>query len=183
MSQFDCYQLQLVYPTVAYHPVKISTMKLQKPLLTRSINHNTFSIHCTNIFLHFGCVFTFPAIIKHNGWKCCFFSPSILSIKMATQKLTNLLSCFFLCTLIWQLSQYNPTVVLNEVRQLSATRVILQKNWTKVLANPREWSISGFLGGFVPTVCFSTLNGVNVYNIGTVLSASCNTASILHLIT
>ena len=153
MSQFDCYQLQLVYPTVEYQPVKISTMKLQKPLLTRLINHSTFSIHCTNIFLHFGCVFTFPAIIKHNGWKRCFFFPYVLSIKMATPKLTNLLS-FFLCTLIGQLSQYNPTIVLNEVRQLSATRVNLQKNWTKVLANPREWSVSGW---FCPYCMFQCI--------------------------
>ena len=30
---------------------KISSMKLQKPLLTHSISHSTFSIHCTNLFL------------------------------------------------------------------------------------------------------------------------------------
>ena len=34
-----------------------------KSLLTHSI---TFSIQCTNLFLHFSCVFTFLEIIKHN---------------------------------------------------------------------------------------------------------------------
>ena len=42
-----------------------STKKLCKPLLTCSISHSTFSIHCTNLFLHFSCI-TFLAIKKHN---------------------------------------------------------------------------------------------------------------------
>ena len=111
------------------------------------------SLYTAQTFSCISVVFTFPAIIKHNGWKCCFFFPYVLSIKMATPKLTNLLS-FFLCTLIGQLSQYNPTIVLNEVRQLSATRVNLQKNWTKVLANPREWSVSGW---FCPYCMFQCI--------------------------
>ena len=31
-----------------------------KPLLIRSISHSTFSLHCTNLFVHFSCIFTFP---------------------------------------------------------------------------------------------------------------------------
>ena len=44
-----------------------SAKKLCKPLLTCSIGHSTFSIHCTNLFLCvFGCVFTFLKITTHN---------------------------------------------------------------------------------------------------------------------
>ena len=52
-----------------------STKKLRKPLLTHSISHSTFSIWCTNLYLRFGCVFTFLEIIKHNMLKmlCTFF--------------------------------------------------------------------------------------------------------------
>ena len=81
---------------------EIFSTKLRKPLLTCSISHSTFSIHCTNLFLCFSCVFTFLEIIKHNMPKCCFFS-SIFNIKMATQKSTNF-DVFFKCTLIWQQS-------------------------------------------------------------------------------
>ena len=38
---------------------EISGTKLLKPLLTCSISHSTFSIHCTNIFLSFSYIFTF----------------------------------------------------------------------------------------------------------------------------
>ena len=62
------------------------SLKLHKPLLTHSISHSTFSIHCTKHFLHFSCV-TFPEIIKHNMPKSLLFS-SIVNIQMATQKFT-----------------------------------------------------------------------------------------------
>ena len=64
MSQFDHCQLQLVYPTTEHCPERNLQDKIHKPLLTRSISHSTFSIHCTNLFLHFSCVFTFLEIIK-----------------------------------------------------------------------------------------------------------------------
>ena len=73
---------------------KISSTKLCKPVLTRSISHSTFSIQCTNLFVRFSCIFTFLEIIKHNMLKMLLFS-SIFNIKMAV---------FFKCTLIWQLS-------------------------------------------------------------------------------
>ena len=82
---------------------EISSTKLHKPLLTRSNTHSTFSIHCTNLFLRFSCVFTSLGIIKRNKPKMLLFS-SIFSIKMATQKFTNFDKFFFKCTLIWQLS-------------------------------------------------------------------------------
>ena len=52
------------------------TKKLYKLLLTCSINHSTFSIHinCTNLFLHFSCVFTFLEIRKHNTLKILYIS-------------------------------------------------------------------------------------------------------------
>ena len=45
-----------------------STKKHRKPLLTHSItiSHRTISTHCTNLFLHFSCIFTFLEIIKHS---------------------------------------------------------------------------------------------------------------------
>ena len=69
MSQFDHYQLQLVYPTVEQIQREISSTKLLKPLLTHSVSHSPFSILCTNLFfffLHFSCIFSFLEIIRHN---------------------------------------------------------------------------------------------------------------------
>ena len=34
-----------------------STVKLHEPLLTRSISHSSFSIHCTHLFLCFSCFY------------------------------------------------------------------------------------------------------------------------------
>ena len=50
-------------------PCSISRMKLRKPLLTCLIVHRTFSIHCTNLFLCFSCIFAFLKIIRHNMLK------------------------------------------------------------------------------------------------------------------
>ena len=95
LSGFGRYQLQLVYLTVEHRPGR----DLQhKTLLTRSISHNTFSIHCTNHFLCF-------EMVKHNMLKMLIIS-SIFNIKMATQKFTNF-DIFFKYTLRQQLSQYN----------------------------------------------------------------------------
>ena len=65
------------------------TSQGSKPLLTRSVGHSTFSIHCMNLFfVCFSCIFTFLEIIKHNMAKnVAYFS--IFNIKMATQKITN----------------------------------------------------------------------------------------------
>ena len=73
---------------------EISSVKLRKPLLTRSMSHNTSSIHDTNLFLHFSWVFTFIEI-KHNMLKMLLFS-SIFNITMATQNFTNFGKFFFL---------------------------------------------------------------------------------------
>ena len=85
-------QQRIIWPNVN------STKKLHKPLLTCSISHSAFSIHCTNLFLYFRCVFTFLEIIKHNTPKCCIFF-SIFSIKIAAQKFTDFDKFYFKCTL------------------------------------------------------------------------------------
>ena len=69
MSRFHCYQLQ-------HGPVR-NLQQLPKSLLTCLISHSSFSLHCTNLFSHFSCVFTFLEIIKHNILKnVVYFLPS-----------------------------------------------------------------------------------------------------------
>ena len=46
-----------------------NTKRICKSLLTHSISHSIFSIHCTSLFLHFSCIFTCLEIIKHNTLK------------------------------------------------------------------------------------------------------------------
>ena len=113
MSQFNHYQLQLVYPTVEHHPA-------------RNLQHETSQTTFVN-HLHFSCIFTFFEIIKsyyiynmilvyiyiymyiYIYQKCRLF-PSICNIKMTIQKFSNF-DKFFECILIWQLSQYNLTTL------------------------------------------------------------------------
>ena len=59
MFQFACYLLQLVYLSVEHGPVRNLQHKTSQTALTHFISHSTFSIHRTNIFLRFSCVFTF----------------------------------------------------------------------------------------------------------------------------
>ena len=46
-----------------------SSTKRCKPLLTHSISHSPFFIHCTNLFMCFSCIFSFLNIIKQNMLK------------------------------------------------------------------------------------------------------------------
>ena len=90
---------------------EISSMKLHKPVLTRSINHSTFSMYTTNLFLHFSCIFMFLEIIKHNIPKnvAYFLLSSIL--KAATQKFTNFDKFFLMHDDMTAVTiQYNKTV-------------------------------------------------------------------------
>ena len=84
---FDLISINLNWSTRLWSIVQweISSTKLRKPLGTHSISQRTLSIHCTNLFLCFSCVFTFLEIIKHNMPKMLLFS-SIFNIKMTTQK-------------------------------------------------------------------------------------------------
>ena len=45
-----------------------------------SVSHSTFSIHCTNLILHFSCILTFLEIIKDNMQKMLLFSRLILKL-------------------------------------------------------------------------------------------------------
>ena len=86
MSQFDCYQLQLVYPTVAHNPAN-----LQHEILQTTFGMFSQSQHILHTlqrsFLYFSCIFIFLEIIKHNMLKMLLFS-SLVNIKMSTQKST-----------------------------------------------------------------------------------------------
>ena len=74
----NCYQLQLVYPTLEHCPVK--------NLQLETVNH--FWQAQQKSFLHFSCIFTFLIAIKHNLPKMLLFS-SLLNIKMTTEKIIN----------------------------------------------------------------------------------------------
>ena len=105
MSRFDPYQPQLVWGWPwGIIQWEISSMKLHKPLLICKTSHSTFSLHCTNLFLHFSCVFTFLEIVKPKYW---FFLLSLLL--QWPYKNSPILSFFFKCMLRWQLSQYSLT--------------------------------------------------------------------------
>ena len=66
MSRFDRYQLQLVYLTMEHCPAR----NLQHETLQTTFDMFSQSQHLLHrlhkSFLHFGCVFTFLEIIKHN---------------------------------------------------------------------------------------------------------------------
>ena len=94
MSQFDCWQLQLVYLTMEHHPVRnLQHETSQTTLDPFHLSHSTFSIICTNLFFAFSSAFAFLKIIKHNMPECYIFS-SIFNIKMATQS-TNFFIFYF----------------------------------------------------------------------------------------
>ena len=50
MSQFGCYQLQLVYLTVEHRPEKNLQHEILQTTFNMFISHSTFSIHCTTYF-------------------------------------------------------------------------------------------------------------------------------------
>ena len=85
----------------------LSCIKLCKPLLTLSISHSTFSIYCTNLlFLHF--------YLSWNNNKAYYtkniasFLPSSI-LRWLHKNSPILVSFFFKCMLIRQLSQYSLT--------------------------------------------------------------------------
>ena len=79
MSQFDCYQLQLVYLTLENYPVRN---------LQQYFAHHFWHVRSVTapphtalffFFLHFSCAFTFHEVVKHNMMKMLLFlSSSIL---------------------------------------------------------------------------------------------------------
>ena len=118
MSRADRYHFSWPTPPWSIVQREISSTKLHKPLLTRSVSHSTFSIHGTNLYLRFSCVFIFLEIMKHNMPKVCLYF-SISSIKTATQKFISF-DKFFKCKLIGQLLQYNVTKLFQ--RKLETTK-------------------------------------------------------------
>ena len=94
-SCLDLIAINFIWSTWPWSSVQreISSTKLCKPLLIRSISLSTFSVHCTNLFLRFGCVFTFLEIIKHNMPKMLLFS-SIFNIKRLHKNSPTLISLF-----------------------------------------------------------------------------------------
>ena len=100
MSQFDCCQLQLAYPTVEHCSVRNLQHKTLQTTFDMFNQSQHLSIHCTNLFLHFSYVLSFVKQYSKICWKCCFFSP-ILNIKMAIQKFTNIDKLLKNCMLKW----------------------------------------------------------------------------------
>ena len=96
-----------------------STRKLHKLLLIHSISHSTFSIHCTNLYLYFSCIFTFLEIIKHHLPKDSVFSP-IFSIQMAAQKFKNFDKFFIMHADITAVTIQSNKIVLNEIKDNQA---------------------------------------------------------------
>ena len=142
MSRFGRYQLQLVYPTMKHRPERNLQHKTWQTILTPSISHSTFSICCTNLFLHFSCVFTFLEIIKHNMPKMLLFS-SIFNIKMPTQKFSNFDKSFLNARWYDSCHIQSNKIVLNEVKDnLALLKPSYGKNRTNLLANRIEYSPS-----------------------------------------
>ena len=86
MSQFDHYQLQLVYPNiVATSSKKSPAQNFANHFLTHSISHTTFSLYYISFFffLAFQLHLTFLEVIKHNTLKCYYYLP--LSLKCYTK--------------------------------------------------------------------------------------------------
>ena len=53
-------------PDHGHCPVRNHQHKTSQPLLIHLISHRTFSVHYTNLFLCFSCIFTFLEIKQHN---------------------------------------------------------------------------------------------------------------------
>ena len=71
--QFDCYNCYWCIWSWSIVQKEISITKLNIPPLTHLINHSTFSVYCTHLFLHFSCIFTFLEMKKHNMTKMHIF--------------------------------------------------------------------------------------------------------------
>ena len=88
MSQFDRYQLQLVYPTMEHRPTRNLQHKTSQTTSDMFSQSQQLRHTLHKSFLHFSCTFTFLEIIKCNMLKMLLFS-STFNIKMVTQKFTN----------------------------------------------------------------------------------------------
>ena len=73
MSQFDHYQLQLVYLIMEHRPARSLQNKSSQTTFDKFNQSQHLSTHCTNLFVRFSCIFTFLEIIKHNMPKMLLF--------------------------------------------------------------------------------------------------------------
>ena len=108
MSQFDRYQLQLVYPSIGSNiQQEISSTKLCKPLFD-TFYHSQHILHILHFFffLAFQLHFTFLEVIKHDMLKMLLFSSIFINM---LHKTSPILIRFLKCKLIGQLSQYSLT--------------------------------------------------------------------------
>ena len=122
MSQFD-HQLQLVYSTWSIVQQDTSSTKLGKPLLTCSISHSTFSIHCTKFFVS-------VAFLLFLKWKNVICQNSFLIsyiFQVATQKFTNFDMFFKNACWCQQLFQHNLTKLF--LLKLRTTKCCLSIFW------------------------------------------------------
>ena len=118
MSRFDCYQLQLVYPTTEHHPARNllhETSQTTFDMFDQS-QHLLHTLHKSFFFLHFSCVFTFLEIIKHNMPKMLLFSNILHFGKMATQKFTNFDEFFLMHTDMTVVTIQSNKIVSKEVK-------------------------------------------------------------------
>ena len=128
MSWSNCYQLQLVYPTLEHCPVK--------NLQHETVNHFWHAQHKS--FLHFSCIFMFLVAIKRNLPKMLLFS-SLLNIKMTTQKVTNFDTFFKMHTHMTAVMIQSNKIVSNEVKDKHYSRHLMEKKGMNSLANPINW--------------------------------------------
>ena len=124
----NCYQLQLVYPTLEHCPVK--------NLQLETVNH--FWQAQQKSFLHFSCIFTFLIAIKHNLPKMLLFS-SLLNIKMTTEKIINFDTFFKMHTDMTAVMIKSNKIVSNEVKDKHYSSHLWEKNGMNSLANPINW--------------------------------------------
>ena len=136
MSQFDGYQLQLVYPTVEHRPAR--TLQQGTSQTFDMFNQSRHFLHTTHksfFFLHFSCIFTFLEIMKNNMLKMLLFS-SIFNI----QKFTGFGKFLKKFMLLWQLPQYNLTKLFWMKLKITKRYLshLLEKS-NELFGQPSEW--------------------------------------------
>ena len=106
-SRFDCYQLQLVHPTVEHHPARNFQHETSQTVFDMfdPSQHLLHTLHKS--FTAFQLRFYLSWNNKAYAENVAFFFN--LQYKNGYTKFTNFDVFFFKCTRIWQLSQYNLT--------------------------------------------------------------------------
>ena len=87
-SWYVHYELQVVCLTVEHRPVGNCQHKTSQTTFDTFVQSQHHLHTLNSLFFPFSCILTFLEIIKHSMPECCFL-PSIISVKMTTQKFTN----------------------------------------------------------------------------------------------